>query len=146
MAYTTRADLEQRFKVEEIEQLVEDDAALADVTADAAAKIDGYLGLYVLPLPEPVPSLLVHLSCEITRYLLWDDRAPAEVRRRYEDALAMLRDIAKGTLKLPGTVDVPLPLSDPGIIAHTTRERTFSDETLGAFVGSGGFDWPPRTS
>lgn len=147
MAYVTREELERRFGAEEIAQLIDVESGDADdVIADASALVDGYLGsLYQLPLSEPAPALVVSLVADVARYRLWDDRAPSEVRRRYEDAIATLKDIAKGAIKLPAAPGATPTVENLGIIASTSRCRTFTDCTLSSFVGHGGVDWPPRT-
>lgn len=146
MAYTTRADLERRFGAEEVGQLLDDEDALDDVIADADSLVDGYLGgAYQLPLVAPAPALVVSLAADITRYRLWDDRAPAEVRKRYEDAIAMLKDISKGVVKLAVQPGATPTAELGGTIATTSRCRSFTDCSLGAFVGQGSAGWPPRT-
>lgn len=149
MAYTSRQQLELRFGAQEIVELLEslgDEDALCDIIRDADALIDGYLGaVYQLPLVAPVPALVMSLSADIARYRLWDDRAPSEVRRRYEDALSMLKDIAKGVVRLPASPTVQPTTDYGGSIATTSRERTFTDETLGGFVSGSGISWPRIT-
>ena len=144
MAYTTREELEKRFGASELSELLDHqndpEAAMRATSADADAVIDGYLGArYDLPLGLPVPALIVGLAADVTRYRLWDDRAPKEVRQRYEDAIAMLKDIAKGLVQLPVTLDQPAGVL--GIVATTTRTRSFTDETLSGFVG--GYELSP---
>lgn len=152
MPYTTRQDLERRFGVSEITQLVDAEpdgsppATLRAIAEDVDAIVNGYLsGVYALPLCAPVPPLVLGIAADICRYRLWDDRAPKEVRQRYEDAMAMLKDIAKGAIKLPAAPNVVPAAEYGGIIATTTRERTFTDDTLGGFVGRGDLRWPPTT-
>jgi phage gp36-like protein len=142
MAYCAKTDLEQRFGTE-IAQLLdrnndstEDTGVLDTALADTDAEINGYLqgGGYALPLDE-VPDLVKAIACDIARYRLWDDRAPEEVRKRYESAISRLRDIARGIIKLP--------LSDGTAVAQTGGqpdyhevERVFTADTLSGFVGS----------
>jgi phage gp36-like protein len=109
-----------------------DTAALAAVIKDADALIDGYVGgRYTLPLVF-VPDLLANLSADIVRFRLYDQRAPEEVRRRFEDALDVLKGIAAGTVVLP-----------PGSTGATaaakitfggySAERVFTEDTLADF-------------
>lgn len=139
MAYATKAGLQQRFG-DEIDKLLDrnndgtEDSGVFDIAAkDTDAVINGYVAaLYALPFAT-VPDLIGEIAADICRYELWDDRAPEEVRKRYDDAIAKLRDIAKGLIVLP--VDgVPVP-SLGGAMSFTQRTRTFDDCTLGSFVG-----------
>lgn len=139
MSYITSAQMVLRFGAE-ITQLIdrdnsgtEDTGVFAAVEADAAAIIDGYLRtVYTLPFAT-VPPQVVEIAAEILRYKLWGARAPEEVRRRYEDALARLRDIAKGLITLD---DGSATLDTTGLpIEYTERTRTFDDDTLASFVG-----------
>lgn len=150
MAYTCRSRLESSFSVEEISQLVDDarspDDTLEQAIRGACSIIDGYLGaLYQLPLVAPVPDLVAGIADDLARYRLWDDKAPAEVRRRYEDAIALLKDVSKGVVRLTVSPTVVPSTEYGGTIATTARTRTFSDDTLGSFVGRGDLCWPPRT-
>jgi phage gp36-like protein len=138
MAYCSRVDLVQRFGESEISDLLDrnndsadDDQALSATTADADALIDGYLGSrYSTPLAT-VPNAIRAISCDITRYLLWDDNAPTEVRTRYEDALARLKDYAKGFMVLP---NVPPAETNPsGGIDFIADDRVFSRDSLAGF-------------
>jgi len=115
MPYIERAGLEQRFGVAEIADLLDDDnsgaesaeetTSLTRACEDATAMIDGYLSSrYTLPLAS-VPDLVVGWAADIARFRLWDEHAPEEVRRRYDDVLAQLRDLARGLLSLPPGAD-----------------------------------------
>lgn len=146
----TRADLEARFGPDEVSQLLDDlpapDDTLAQVARDSWAVVEGYVGgLYRLPIVPPLPPLLLGALADITRYRLWDKRAPSEVRKRYEDALAMLRDVAKGTIKLAIAPNVQPETGYGGTIATTSRQRAFTDDTLAGFVSGTSPSWPPRT-
>jgi phage gp36-like protein len=101
MAYITSEDFEEAFGAQELEDLLRDAADFEKSEAAAASLIDGYIaGRYALPLAA-VPAVVKGWALDITRYRLWDEQAPEEVRRRYEDALAQLRDLAAEKLALP---------------------------------------------
>lgn len=106
--------------------------AVARALADAAADIDAYLaGRYALPLAS-VPPVLERIACDLARYRLYD-RAPTEaVRQRYEDAVRVLEQIARGTvtLGLPAA-DAPAPVS--GRVEFSAPPRRFSRDSLGGF-------------
>lgn len=141
MAYITREDLEQRFGIDEIAQLLDDDAddsesteeadTLTPAIADAESIVDGYVGTrYTLPLTE-VPNLIKNWSSDIARFKLWDAKAPEEVRQRYEDAIAALKDLAKGLINLPLETDVPITGADG--ITSWSNCRLFTECTLADF-------------
>lgn len=130
--YCTVADLTARFGEDELAALVQpfalDDpeaqVALDLVRQDASAEIDSYLAArYSLPLPT-VPPVLSRLACDLTRYYLYDDAAPEQVRQRYEDAIKLLNHLATGvvSLGLP-TEDEP---AATGEAAFTTGESPFA--------------------
>ena len=57
---------------------------------DAEGLVNGYLSVrYVLPLTF-VPLLVSNWVADIVRFKLWDNKASAEVRQRYEDVLRQL--------------------------------------------------------
>lgn len=133
MPYASQADLVSRFGEQElIEQTDRANAAVIDAAvlerelAYASATIDGYLAArYVLPLADPPPDLLVGLCCDLVRYALYTDAAPDIVRDRYKDAVARLRDIGSGLIKL----DLATPaVASSGLVDVVTSERLFSRE------------------
>lgn len=112
--YADIDDLKERFSEAEIVQLTDrdrdgnvDDDVANQALLDADAEINAAVGVrYGLPLPS-VPDLINRLACDIARYRLYDDKPTDEVRRRYEDAVAELDKIAKGTrdLQFPGATE-----------------------------------------
>lgn len=109
MSYAALADLVERYGEDEILRLSDregtgeiNDDIVNKALEDATAEIDTYLsGRYNLPL-SPVPKVIKRLACDIARYLLWEDRASEEVRKRYEDVKRMLEQMANGLIVLPG--------------------------------------------
>lgn len=141
MTYCANGDLTKRFG-DEITQLVDrdndgvDDSGVLDTAlADADAEINGYLqgGGYALPLSE-TPDLVKAIACDIARYKLWDDRAPEEVRKRYEAAVAKLKDVARGLIKLPLSDGSAVEQSG-SLPVYEETERVFTASTLAGFVG-----------
>lgn len=134
MAYASRADLELRFGFAEVEQLADpygagqaDDAVLAPALADADAEIDAYLvGRYSLPLTV-VPSNLVRIACDITRYRLWKHQASEEVRRRYTDAVRYLERIASGQIDIGPNLSGETQAGTGGGVAYGASARRFPD-------------------
>lgn len=79
------------------------DEANALALADASDLINTYLSKkYVLPF-ETVPSILKKLCVDLACYFLAnaDEFATEDIRKRYDDALGTLKDIAKGIIELP---------------------------------------------
>ena len=101
MTYATQADLETRFGTEELAQRTDringsviDASVISRALADAEAEIDGYLAKrYQLPLAT-VPAVLGRIACDLARYYLYDDRVIEVVRKRYEDAVRLLKAMA----------------------------------------------------
>lgn len=99
--YLTEAQFERRFGQRELVDLQEGGASFGQTENEAAGLIDGYLATrYTLPLLS-VPLMLQGWAADVTRFKLWGERAPDEVRRRYEDALEQLQQLAKGLIALP---------------------------------------------
>ncbi|MGH6879283.1 gp436 family protein [Hypericibacter sp.] len=142
MTYAVKQDLIDRFGLVELVQLTDrtnvpqttvDDTVVGRALADADQTIDGYLQSAGLQLPlAPVPALLVRLACDIARYFLHKDGPTDVVRKNYEDALKMLRDIANGTIQLQ--VAGQAPAVSGGAVQIDAPDRTFSRETLGDFA------------
>ena len=107
MPYCTLQDLIDRFGEEELLQLADRDrdgvidAAVVDLAlADADAEIDGYLReRYTLPL-DPAPPPLTLAACRIARYQLYAVEPTDKVEADYQRALAWLRDVARGLIRL----------------------------------------------
>ena len=141
-AYIVRTGLERRFGVDEIEQLLDDDrnsaessneaSSLARAIDDASNIIDGYLaGQYTLPLAS-VPSIVTAWAADVARYRLYDDAAPDEVRRRYDDAIASLKLVAQGIIKLPPGSD-GAPVTTPASPDSYSADRVFTADSLKYF-------------
>jgi phage gp36-like protein len=127
--YLSREEFEQRFGLEEIEGLLADGNSYAQAERDAAGLIDGYLASrYTLPLAS-APLMVKGWAADITRFKLWDERAPEEVRKRYEDALTQLKQVAQGVITLPPGTDGTKP-SAGLVLAGYSNERVFTSETL----------------
>lgn len=130
--YITEAQFERRFGISELSDLQRDGNSFGQAEAEASSLIDGYLTTrYTLPLVT-VPQIVTGWAADITRFKLWDERAPDEVRRRYDDALEQLTQLSRGQISLP-------PGSD-GVAVATgfdvdgfSAERVFTAETLKDF-------------
>lgn len=99
---------------------------------DAQAEIDGYLaGRYGLPLAT-VPPVLERLACDVARYRLYERRPTDEIRTRYEDAVRVLEQIARGAFTL-GLPAAQTPAPAPALIEFTAPSRQFGRDSLGGF-------------
>ncbi len=136
MSYSSKAEMIARFGEDEITELTDrlgagvvDSTVLGKALTDADALIDGYLGgRYTLPLAT-TPTMLVGIASDVARFKLWDDQAPEEVRKRYEDALAQLKLIAQGVIVLPPDAQGEKP-AVAATIEYFAAERVFTTDTL----------------
>ena len=108
--YATLADLTARVDAAELTQVTNgidgpDPTRVADALTAAASIVDGYVAAsYRLPL-DPVPPLLVEIACDIARRRLWRSTPTEDVLKRHDEAIARLKDIASGKLKLDQGVE-----------------------------------------
>jgi len=108
-AYATIADLVAKIPRGE-QELIEltdrtgsgdvESAKVQDALDTATSTADSYLAkVAVVPLTF-VPELLQTHVCNIARYQLYGDAPTDEVRRRYDDAIAWLKDVVAGRADL----------------------------------------------
>lgn len=138
MPYATQADMEANFSVADLISLTDRDepaAGVVDTTvleaalASASRIMDGYFSRkYTTPLATP--SLDVVIRCvHIAYYLLHRDSAPDKVMRDYNTALAWLRDVSDGRVRLDGAQAVA-PASEGDGVAYGSPGRTFSRDSF----------------
>ena len=138
MPYATLTDLTERFGERQLLEIADregngvvDSDVVDRALTDADAEINTYVGRrYPLPL-APVPERIASLAADIAFFRLHPSAVPEDVRRRYEDALAALRDIADGKAVLDA--EGAQPASGTGGPAAVTQERVFSRTTLDGF-------------
>jgi len=102
--YATRADLDKKPWARDIPTLadldgdgVEDAGVVADLLASASAEVESKItGRTDLALAAPYPQRLVDATCDICRFLLYSDKVPEHVRKRYEDAVRLLVAVRDG--------------------------------------------------
>ena len=126
MTYATRDDLVDRFGETEIAQRERmlPPGAVAQALSDASTDLDGYLSArYTVPV-VPVPPTLVRLVCDIARYRLLGDAATDDVRGRYKDAIAAVRDIGAGRSRLPEVAPVAAA-SESATVDFVSAPRIF---------------------
>jgi phage gp36-like protein len=130
--YLTEAAFERRFGRAELVDLQSNGNTFGQAEQEAASLIDGYLATrYTLPLVS-VPPMLVGWAADIVRFKLWDERAPDEVRKRYEDALAQLKLVSTGVIALPPGID-GTPAEEAAEFEGYANERVFTECTLKDF-------------
>lgn len=136
MTYATQQNLIDRFGQTEIAQLTDrtngttiDATVVAKALADADAEINGYLSArYTLPL-SPVPTILERLACDIARYYLFEDRVTEQVTARYDAAVKLLTNVAKGVAAL----GVDAASAAPAVadtVQFTPGQKVFAREEL----------------
>jgi len=141
MAYCTKADILEQLDEDELIGLTDDndlgavdDGKVDRAIADADAEIDGYCGKrYSVPF-SPVPAILRKISVELAVVNLFARRrgVPEDRRKRYEDMIRFLRDVAKGLVSL-GAGDPDSPPSDADKPQIASGERIFTREKLEGF-------------
>ena len=135
MTYATEEDMRIRFGEELLEQLSPPDeagdaaATLAVALADATELIDSYAAArYRVPL-EPVPAPVRRWCADIARWFLDQARTDEAIRKAYEDAIAGLKDMARGVIvfQCQGIASEDTP---NGQVAMSGPKRMFSMESL----------------
>lgn len=130
--YITESQFEARYGQREYADLLANGHGYAQAENDAASMIDGYLAArYTLPLAT-VPNIVTGWAGDIVRFKLWDQSAPGEVRKRYEDAIAQLRDLAAGRLFLPPDAN-GVPVSTGLRFDGFAADRVFTSDSLASF-------------
>lgn len=137
MAYATLTDLTERAGEAEITQIADRDRdGLIDMDViDAALKdadntIDGYVGAkYTLPLIS-VPDLINTWAVSIARYVLHRNGAPDHVETDYKDAIAALKDVARGLISLPIKEGETAPVSQTGTVMSAHPDQVFTADKL----------------
>jgi len=152
MPYSTLTDIKNLLPEETIIQLTDDenlkpgainpddaDHALIIGRVDEAigaadAEINGYCAVkYTVPFSS-VPRLVNGLSVEIAIYYLYARRTvPERIEKRYEKAVARMKDISRGLLSL-GIDPPPAPVSSGGAESNKpVSDRVFTRDSLKGF-------------
>lgn len=140
MTYAVSQDLVDRFGSTELEQLTDrtnvppstiDAVVVSRALVDADGVIDGYIGKqYALPL-NVVPPVLVKVAADLARYFLHGEAADKDsiVTRNYNNAIAWLKDVAKGLVSIDDGGQVP-DQAGGGAIRANPSTRVFRRDTL----------------
>tara|TARA_R110000868_G_scaffold230335_6_gene483492 strand:+ start:10284 stop:10712 length:429 start_codon:yes stop_codon:yes gene_type:complete len=142
MPYASLALLTARFGAQTLIQLTDraevptgqiDMAVVDRALADTDAVINAYATVrYKLPL-DPVPEMVTDLALTIAIYKLHVYAPDPKIKDDYEQALATLRDIAKGAIKLDAAGIEPTSSGAEGV-QFIDRERPLSPETMTGFI------------
>lgn len=143
MTYATLDQMTERYSIAMLVALTDraevatgviNAAVVNRALAESDAIIDGYLaGRYALPLAE-TPALLADLAQSIALWKLHLSEPDPKVTKDYEAAMRSLRDVATGTLRLPGAAGLE-PAGTGGSGARITdRERPLTAENLKGFI------------
>lgn len=130
--YIDEVGLKDLFGDADIETAVaETSSNLAAIITATCAEIDAYVGV-VSPIPPSSEAVLLLQSAaaDLVRYRLYRDGASDQMRDKARDALAFLKSVAAGSVKLPGSFGDEPAIDDPD---------TPEDES--AMSGSAGRDW-----
>lgn len=142
MSYATQADLTERYGEAMLIDLTDradppagavDAAVVADALINTDALIDGYLkNRYALPLAA-TPQLLIDLALPIALYKLHRNQASDKVIKDRDDAVATLRAIAAGTVRLD-VAGVEPAASIATQVKTSDRERDMTPCNLKGFI------------
>lgn len=143
MAYCTQADMVTQYGEVLLRDATDrgdiasgsiDGAAVSRAIASADALIDAALAVrYSLPLAV-TPALVNELSMTIALYKLHSSVAPEKVRKDYEDALAQLRQIAAGTLKVADRAGEEIAGDDDEGVVTNEPERLLTNESMKGYI------------
>jgi len=135
--YATKTTLDQQYGADEVLRSGDRDGDDAIDVVDgvsvvdracvlAQGVVDSYLGAkYAVPLNPPPPAV-VDATGAIAMYKLSEgaDTLTEEKRRRYEDAIAWLKDVSSGKASLGIDPPPPSSVKPPARMAAETRRWT----------------------
>lgn len=129
--YVTAQDIKTRLGADDYAVLVGDAKGTARIDGaivDACGEIDGHVQKrYALPLPAPTPTAIKRIAVDIVIYRLsGDSRVTEDRRKRYEDAVAFLRAIARGDVSLGIAPAGGKKAKEKETVAITSSKRRFN--------------------
>lgn len=136
--YATTAELQNYLGSDEYVRIADRDGsgavdadAVTLALSDASSVADSYCARW-LPI-DSVPSALRRAVMAIAVYSLAGNTQTDDQRRRYEDAIRWLRDVADGKASL-GIPPASTATSSAGTIAYDTGERVMTRTALGRIL------------
>lgn len=149
MPYATPAQVLERLDGTFLAQLADDSGQanrdtvidvsgelIASIIEDADRFMDSYIGeRYVVPVNPPT-RVLARCSVAIAIYDLHmrrDWTVTAEMKTRYDDMVAWLRDVAKGDAKIDSAVELAAS-SGSHSATFTAATRTVTPSTMEGFI------------
>ena len=139
MAYSTIDTITLQFGAAEVLLVSDRDkdgnadvGVVAQAISDADGEIDSYLGVkYQVPI-NPVPAIVVTASATIAMYRMSYDAGTLtdEKRRRYEDLIRWLRDVASGKAVLDGGNGT----KSSGGVRYFSEPREYTRSKLGGIL------------
>ena len=110
-----------------------DTAVIDRAIQDAQALINGYISAVYQPLTE-VPALVADVAQKLVIWNLHIYSPPDKIKADYDGALRLLREIAAGTVRIPGAAGLD-PAARPGTGAKfTDRARPITPENMTGFI------------
>lgn len=136
MKYCTAQDMIDRFGEQEIIQRTDklstgsiDYLVLEMAITDAQSEIDAYLSNYALPLAV-IPAPIKKLAADIARHNLYPEMLVEIVEQRYRDAIAFLKGVAAGKIKLGNEAAATAPTSESGPVMLSEEPSAFGSESF----------------
>lgn len=141
MPYSTDTDLYDRIDPALVIQLTDDTGTgevnqtkLDALRADCHELINTYLrGKYTVPL-DPTPEILTIIEADLLVYKVYSRRGdyeiPESVKQADQKAMAMLKEINRGSIKLEDQPDIAAGAIKTN---KTASDRRFSDDALKSF-------------
>lgn len=115
--YATYDDMVARFgrrQMSELESMHDDgELSVQKALADATEQMNSYLSVrYITPIVGS--EYLTIVACNIARYRLYMNDSTGEVQKRYDEAMAWLKDVANSKANI--TFAKPLTTDEQGAI------------------------------
>ena len=134
MAYCTQAQIEDRYSREDLIRYADadnDGMPDADTVSRAITDADGLIdsmlgGVFVVPIPAPIPPMVRAHAISIAWYYLQlgRDSVTDSAKKAYDDAVAWLEGVAGGTIHV-GLVPLPSGSSSAPTVQYDAQPRAF---------------------
>jgi len=145
MAYAAQSDLVPlRMTQAELVQLTDDTntgtvnaAIVSAALEEASGRVDSYCRTrYQTPLQTS--DTLTSLTLDIATFLLFSRRRSAKnmetVRQRFEDAIALLKDVSTGKASLDQPASVQTPQTSAFSVEKSTKPLKFREHNVDGFI------------